>query len=70
MRKKRAANTYFSKNQPCWTCKNCYGKCNWSRDFKPVEGWIAEKTFIESNEEYADSYKILYCPEYKKDERK
>ena len=70
IRKKRASNTYYSKKQPCWTCKNCYGGCNWSRDFEPVEGWIAEKTFIESNEEYADSYKILYCPEYMEDKRK
>ena len=70
IRKKRAINTYYSKMQPCWTCKNCYGDCNWSRDFKPVPGWIAQKTFIESNEEYADSYKILYCPEYMEDKRK
>ena len=59
-RKKRAANTYYSKKQPCWNCKNCYGGCKWSRDFEPVPGWIAAKTFIESNGEYADSYKIIY----------
>ena len=63
-RKERAANTYFTKFQSCWTCKNACGRCEWSREFKPVPGWIAEKTFIESNGEYADSYKIIYCPKY------
>ena len=66
-RKKRAANTYYSKYQPCWTCKNCYGGCNWSREFKPVEGWKAIKTYIPNNEEHAESYKIIYCPEYKRE---
>lgn len=55
--------------QPCWTCENCYSDCSWSRDFIPVKGWTAEKTFIPSNGEYAESYKIISCPEYKKEKR-
>lgn len=68
-RKKRDINTYHRKNQPCWTCQNCYGGCSWSREFKPVNGWIATPSYIASNEEYADTYKITYCPEYKEDIR-
>lgn len=63
-RKERAADTYYSKDQLCWTCKNCFGGCAWSREFKPVNGWTAEKTYIPSNEEYAESYHIIKCPEY------
>lgn len=66
-RKERAANTYYSKYQPCWTCKNCYDGCSWSREFKPVDGWKAIKTYIQDNDNYADSYKIIYCPEYIED---
>lgn len=66
-RKERAANTYYNKIQPCWTCKNACGGCEWSRYFKPVPGWIAEKTFIESNGEEAESYKIISCPKYIQD---
>ena len=69
-RKKRAANTYYSKNQSCWTCKNACGGCPWSREFKPVDGWEAEKTFIGSNGEHAESYKIIYCPEYMEEKRR
>lgn len=50
--------------QPCWTCRNACGGCSWSREFQPVEGWTAEKTVIPSNGEYAESYRIVKCPEY------
>lgn len=55
--------------QPCWTCKNACGGCSWSRAFKPVKGWTAEKTFIPSNGDYAESYRIISCPEYIKEKR-
>lgn len=51
----------------CWTCKNaCNGGCSWSMDFIPVNGWKAEKTFIPSNGEFAESYHVISCPEYKR----
>lgn len=66
-RKKREYNVDYTKEeyQPCWTCRNACGGCSWSREFQPVEGWTAEKTSIPSNGEYAESYKIIHCPEYK-----
>lgn len=68
-RKERDINTYHRKDTKCWTCQNCFGGCSWSRDFIPVDGWKAEKTFIPSNEQYAESYKVIECPKYRKDKR-
>lgn len=56
--------------QPCWTCQNCYGGCNWSARFEPVEGWIATpRTYgqIICGIQSMESYEILYCPEYVND---
>jgi hypothetical protein len=39
-------------------------------DFEPVKGWIAIPAHISSNREHADTYRILYCPEYREDVRK
>ena len=50
----------------CWTCKNSCGGCSWSREFIPVDGWNAEKTFHLSNGEFAESYYIKSCPEYER----
>lgn len=50
--------------QPCWTCKNACGGCSWSREFKPVNGWTAEKSVIPGNRELSETYKIISCPEY------
>lgn len=67
--KKRDVSSYRRKETLCWDCKRCFGGCSWSREFIPVNGWIAEKTHIPSNGEYAASYKVIDCPEYRKDER-
>lgn len=48
----------------CWTCQNAVpafnGKgCKWSREFKPVAGWTAEKR--------GESYFVKACPKYRKE---
>lgn len=63
-------------NQPCWTCKKACGGCSWSKcgkngrpQFKPVKGWKAIKTKKRDNgKTVMESYKILFCPEYEKEE--
>lgn len=55
--------------QPCWTCQNACGGCSWSRDFEPVKGWKAKPNYLQSNGEHAATYKIIECPEYKKEVR-
>ena len=45
----------------CWQCdKSCTGGCSWSKDFVPVNGWVAEKN------EKRGSYSVITCPEFVK----
>ncbi len=58
--------------QPCWTCKKCYGDCNWSKkDPEPVPGWDATPTLkVQKSTKriyYMRSYAIHKCPEYEWD---
>ena len=58
----------------CFNCENAVpnpttGKgCNWSRHFKPVDGWTADKTVIINREKSegktytTDSYAVYECP--------
>ena len=66
--KKKATQEDYRKEQynRCWTCKNAFGGCSWSREFKPVDGWKAKKTFHLMNGEFAESYYIKSCPEYER----
>ena len=50
--------------QLCWLCKNACGGCNWSKYFKPVDGWIAEPTIVKDSGGDFSSYKIHKCPEF------
>lgn len=57
----------------CWGCANAvpsYRKgtgCSWSKYFKPVEGWTAEKTELTGGyNQKVTSYLVSECPEYKK----
>lgn len=51
----------------CWTCvhadKGHSSECPWARDFTPVDGWNAIYN------KALDSYEVLECPRYKRDER-
>lgn len=54
----------------CADCQNPINSCSWEREFKPVEGWVAEKKkllVLSKNGErrFADSYDIAFCPLYK-----
>lgn len=68
-RRKRDPKSYYRKESKCWDCKNCYGGCSWSREFKPVNGWEAIETNLPSNGAYATSYKVIECPEFIEDRR-
>lgn len=52
--------------QPCTTCKNFAGGCEWSERFEPVEGWVAEPTIIGRYSYTIDSYRIISCPKYER----
>lgn len=54
----------------CWKCKNSYyGKCSWHTDFTPVKDWVAEPTKIKNYKEYINSYLVLKCPNFEKEDR-
>lgn len=50
--------------QPCTTCKNAVCGCEWSEEFKPVPGWVAEPTIIGRLSYNIPSYRIISCPKY------
>ena len=57
-------------SQPCWDCVNACGGCSWSREGKPVPGWEAEQTSIlcctGGQAVRTESYKINFCPEFRR----
>lgn len=65
----------------CWDCARACGGpkgCSWSREYKPVEGWDAERRDVavwrgdsgRQYTEYAESYVVNHCPEFVPDRRK
>lgn len=62
----------------CWECAlSGYGNvsdCPWEREFKPVDGWTAERNDILINngdlKYWSESYCVLRCPLYKHETRR
>lgn len=63
----------YHKSNICFDCKNACGKCSWSGldpvtkkpAFKPVEGWTAEKVYINFGKNYhTETYRITACPQF------
>ena len=52
----------------CWECEKACGRCSWSKNFTPVEGWKAVPTKVyiggESKNKYIDSFDVYECPEF------
>lgn len=51
----------------CCVCANACGKtaCSWAKEFKPVEGWVAEPTVLSPNQPYSEnSYDVIFCPKF------
>jgi hypothetical protein len=51
----------------CWKCQRADGKCRWSREFKPVEGWLAIPTKVKEQgkkDQYITSFNVYACPEF------
>lgn len=44
----------------CWECARACGHCDWSKHFKPISGWKAEKTVIEHSN--CESFFVQKCP--------
>lgn len=61
--------TDFDRFQPCWSCANCSDICPFIGQNKPVDGWHAIPNTITQNLYWANTYKIIYCPNWKPDKR-
>ena len=61
----------------CWACANAVPDaegergCSWSREGKPVEGWVAERRDIRiqpkrpgEERRGVESYQVITCPEF------
>lgn len=65
--------TEFNRSkQICFDCKKAVGGCSWSKNFTPVQGWVAEPTKIRQSggQEWRHttaSYRIISCPEFEHD---
>lgn len=57
-------------DQLCWNCKKCLKNCDWSREFKPIDGWVAVPKIIQNGARIDHSYKIISCPEFDGEEPK
>lgn len=58
---------YNGKMQPCCTCVNATGGCEWADRFEPVPGWKATPTVLDCGaERVIKSYAIDECPKYRK----
>ena len=58
-------------NTLCWRCKNAVPSqncgCSWSKEFKPVEGWTAERKNLNiSHGKAIESYAVIKCPKFEK----
>lgn len=54
----------------CADCQTPINTCSWEREFKPVEGWKAEKKkllilSVNGERNFTESYDVTECPLYK-----
>ena len=80
-RNKSKTKDYINKKQTIWwSCKKALGDCSWSKCdkdtgeilFKPVDGWVAEKTSLlmykrGGKPRHVTSYIVESCPQYEED---
>ena len=52
----------------CWDCEKAVGgsDCPWANKLKPVEGWDAISTILNSGNKKTRSYQVLNCPLFKR----
>lgn len=59
---------HFQKTHTlCWDCANATGGCPWSQRGIPVKGWAAEPTKIRNMQGRISSYRVNWCPLFKRD---
>lgn len=74
--KNKKAGKSIKKPSLCWDCQKATGKCEWSAEFKAVDGWAAEETVIVARrrvgnrlvQEKTNSFHVIECPKFEKDD--
>ena len=56
----------------CWKCEKACGRCSWSADFIPVDGWDAMPTIVTADrghscERELESFIVKKCPLFNDD---
>lgn len=79
MSKKSGGARTKTKDVPtlCWNCQRAAGsvtqRCEWSRSFRPVPGWIALPAPVTvgtgGGKHIELSYRVIRCPQFVPDER-
>lgn len=59
----------MASNELCFNCTKACGRCSWSKEHKPIQGWKAVETRIvniykNGTKREVKSYEIIYCPEH------
>lgn len=68
-------DTQYNGETLCWQCVKACGKCSWSHNFTPVDGWVAKprRMLLHLGDDgsfesakYCQSYRVISCPEFVK----
>lgn len=57
----------YASVQPCWSCVNACGGCDWSSRLRPIPGWDARKIVkpdAKSPTGLWETYEIRSCPQF------
>lgn len=54
----------YEKDQLCFSCAKACGKCSWSYNLVPVDGWTARFSILPNN---IETFKVIKCPQYEFD---
>lgn len=74
--KSKKAGKSLKKPSLCWDCQKATGGCEWSAEFKAVDGWAAEEAVIvacrrvgnQLVQEKTNSFHVIECPKFEKDD--
>ena len=49
----------------CLKCERYNGKCSWSKDGKPIKGWVATEVELTTENTEEKFYVVSECPKFK-----
>lgn len=68
MGRKKKKEVVIVPDSICWTCRHAVPSdtegCNWSRNAKPIEGWVL---YPYTKEKDKGRMRVFYCPQHQRD---